>query len=142
MPIPSHTVDLILQFMHDGHALRQSCKLVGVAPSSFLDQMAVDSRDGGNLSERYAKARQACYDVKAEELEQLCSAPPPPEAYDRDGKLQSSWVNLRRLHVDTLKWTLSKVAPAKYGERVTVHNTDEKPPALNLIVEAKPEGVE
>jgi len=105
--------------MQAGVSLRQSCKLAGVSPPTFLRWCT----DSPTLSERYAQAREAMLDAILDETLALCDAPIP---CDDHGKTDVGLVNQRRLQVDTRKWLLSKLAPQRYGDRLDVTMTDAR----------------
>jgi hypothetical protein len=123
----------ILALMTDElKSLRQSCKAVGVATSTFILWTQTDE----DLSEQYAKARDALIDGIADDIMDISDLPPPIKA---DGSLDSAGVAHQRLRVDTRKWLLSKLAPKRYGERIEVDGNMTVSPVLDLLVAmAKP----
>ncbi|MEN9417102.1 MAG: Flavobacterium phage 11b [Pseudomonadota bacterium] len=107
---------LVLTAIADGLSVRKACEAAGVAPSSWVDWCDADEK----LGEQYAHARRRGADAEFERLQELADEPPPPTA---DGKLDSAWVQWKRLQIDTRKWALSKRRPEKYGDRIDVQQT-------------------
>ena len=122
--------DAVLTSMQAGISLRQSCKLAGVSPPTFLRWCA----DSPTLSERYAQAREAMLDAILDETLALCDAPVPT---DDNGRTDVGLVQQRRLQVDTRKWLLSKLAPHKYGERLDVTMTDARISIRGALADAQ-----
>ena len=100
----------------EGQSLRQACKAVKLATSTFLDWVGTDDK----LGERYARARATGAEVEFERLREIVEEEPPA---DMQGKVDSGWVAWKRMQVDTFKWQLSKKRPERYGDRIEQHHT-------------------
>lgn len=122
-PEQREKADRILEAMHNGKSLRQSCKALvgGPAPSTFCLWVTQDTE----LSEQYDKAREALIDRLADELFEISDAEPPKNP--TTGAFDSAAVAHQRLRVDTRKWALSKLAPKKYGDRVEIAGDADAP---------------
>jgi len=103
---PSH-ITVILASMEEGLSLRKAAKAAGVSPQSFL--RAVDASP--ELQEHYAGARARMLDAQAEELEDIGE-----RAANAESAVEVAGL---RLLADNRKWLLSKLAPKKYGDKVT-----------------------
>lgn len=70
---------------------------------------------------KYASARDAAFEIMADEVVELADTPAIEFASPGD----PSGVKHRQLKIDARKWILSKRASKKYGDRVDVHNTGQ-----------------
>lgn len=81
--------------------------------------------------DQYARAREAQADVMAEEILEIADTPEEgerrEEGSNKDGAFDKTVVEdmlgHRRLQVDARKWLMSKLAPKKYGDKVTAEHT-------------------
>jgi hypothetical protein len=97
----------ICERMAHGESLRAICKSEGMPPESTVRTWAIDDREG--FAAQYARAREAQMDALAEELIDIA---------DDVGKTDED-VQRSRLRVDTRKWLMSKIAPKRYGDKIT-----------------------
>ena len=109
----------------DGMSCLKSCEAVGVPLSLFLRWLNEDP----DLAERYAHAREVLIERMAAET--LAIADAPVGLTDR-GTMDSGAVQKQRLQVDTRKWLLSKLAPERYGGRITNERAKAPGEALRL----------
>lgn len=78
-----------------------------------------------DFSEKYARAREEQASVMAEEILAIAddSRNDNETRYDAKGEPyvveDKEWVNRSKLRIDARKWLASKLAPKKYGERIT-----------------------
>jgi hypothetical protein len=72
------------------------------------------------LRKRYDEATQDRADVLAEEVERIADEPIPEGL---DGPSMSAWIQRQRLRFDARRWASSKLAPRRYGDRITVEQT-------------------
>lgn len=100
-------IDAVLAAMEDGLSLRKAALENGTSPQSFL--RAVDASP--ELQEQYAHARARMLDAHAEQLEEIGERASTAESAVEVAGL--------RLLSDNRKWLLSKLAPKKYGDKVT-----------------------
>lgn len=124
-PIPqAMRADFVIERMHEGYAMNQACKVSDITRQSFL--RVVEARP--ELADRYARAREALMDIKAEELEEIGE-----RAANAETAVEVAGL---RLLADNRKWLLSKLAPKRYGDKVetTVVGPDGGPVALSLKV--------
>ena len=102
---------LILRRVSEGSTLRKVCRDEGI-PESTVRTWARDNRDG--FAAKYAQARAVQVDALADELIEV--------AYRDDLDPQD-----KRVRCDTIKWTLSKLAPKRFGDRLLVAGDAENP---------------
>jgi len=88
------------------------------------------------FSYQYACARELQADSLAEEVLAIGDDARGDVVVDADGKERTNWENVQRsrLRCDNRKWFCGKVAPKKYGERVTaeVSGPDGRPIETSL----------
>ena len=75
------------------------------------------------LAEQYARAREIRADIIFEDLEYLANEQPRTAP---DGKIDSGWVQMQRLKIDTFKWQLGKMKPKVYGDKLDVTSGGDK----------------
>lgn len=119
--------DAVLRMMACGMTLNQSCKELKLSPST-VRLWALDDRDG--FAAKYARARDLMLDYWADDLIDICDDGTNDwmERRDADGNVVGWQVNgeniqRSRLRVDTRKWTLSKLRPDRYGDKVSVDHS-------------------
>lgn len=87
-----------------GESLTSICKDAGMPSRSTVTAWYIDNREG--FSEHYAKARDIGLDVMADQVMEIADG--TSEDIQRD-----------RLRFDARRWYLSKLAPKRYGDKVT-----------------------
>ena len=99
----------ICQMVESGMSLVSICALPDMPHIStiydWIDNMP-------NLSDKYARARQRQADTLASMV--------MPEAFNAHD------AQIGRLRIDALKWTASKLAPKKYGDKVEIEQTGQQ----------------
>jgi hypothetical protein len=96
----------VVEQIASGHSLRAICDADGMpAPSTICLWLSED----GEFAEQYTRARERQADWYADEIIEIA-----------DGATDA---NLARLRVDARKWKASKLAPKKYGDKVTNEHT-------------------
>lgn len=111
-----------------GESLRAICSdQDGVFPAeSTVRLWATDDVQG--FAAQYARARDVGLDCKADEL--LAVASTPVVATKEVSKpltgteiTTGDAVDRSKLHVDALKWYLSKLAPKRYGDKIAIEHS-------------------
>lgn len=104
--------DEIFDRLGNGETLAGICedKHIPITDQAVRKRVIQDA--SGELGRRYAQARDHGLDRLAEELLKLTRG-----LLSRKG-LSSEYVQAMRLHVDTLKWYLCKLAPKRYGDQI------------------------
>lgn len=107
-----------------GESLRSVCRDEAMpAHSTFL---LWTSRDEA-LSDQYAQARDARADLIFDEMLEIADTPEVGQKTVSKATgleiTEADMIEHRRLRVDTRKWILSRMAPKKYGDKVTQEHT-------------------
>lgn len=105
-----------------GESLRTICRDDGMpAQSTVFLWLAAHSE----FSEQYARAREAQTDAMAEEILEIADDG-SNDTYTKENADGSTYeavntdhIQRSRLRVDTRKWLMVRLAPKKYGDRVT-----------------------
>lgn len=104
----------------------QAAGTVGIPLSTFTKWCNEDSA----LGERYAQARDELIERIAGETISIADAPVP---LTPNGATDNGAVQKQRLQVDTRKWLLSKLAPKKFGDKVTLAGDSDSPLSVERI---------
>jgi hypothetical protein len=104
-------IPLVLELMHEGKSLRKACEQMAVPIRTFLDWVDADA----DLATQYTHARARMLDVHAEQLEEFGDHATAAESAVE----VAGW----KLKSDNRKWLLSKLAPKKYGDKITQEHT-------------------
>lgn len=125
----------ICKRLAQGESLRSICKDAHMPDESSVREWAIYDKYG--FSAQYRKARDIGLDVMADEI--LDIADDGVNDYmERQGKhgrkvIQNKEAAARsRLRVDTRKWYLTKMAPKRYGDRITTEVTNPDGSLTNL----------
>lgn len=96
-----------------GASLRAAAAAEGVEPITVLNWCKAHP----DFAIQYARARETGYQMWADRITELCA-----EAHEvaMDTECGQQRISAIRLHIDTLKWQLSKMLPKVYGERQAV----------------------
>ena len=106
-------VDEILERIMSGESVNAICSEPGMpARKSFYMWIIEDDK----LRERYESALNARVHSMSEDLLDIADAAVPTTPM---GTTDTGAVAKQRLQVDTRKWLLSKLAPKKYGDKIT-----------------------
>lgn len=96
--------DDICQLIAQGESLRKICERPGMPSLSMVFRWLNEQAE---FRDQYARARESQADFLLEELLEISDLATPED------------VNVAKLRVDARKWFITKVAPKKYGDRVT-----------------------
>jgi hypothetical protein len=99
----------VLAAIEEGASLRAACRAVGMSTSTWYD--ATDSDEA--LALRYARARERCLAAWADDIIYIADSCEP----------SADAIAHAKVAIDSRKWTLAKLMPNKYGDRVAVDNT-------------------
>jgi hypothetical protein len=108
----------ILEAIANGQSLSSILRQEGMPSYAWAK---VQLRGDPEIRRMYDQAIEDRGDRLAEELIELAFRPLPEGL---DGREQSALVQLRRLQLDTLKWSASKLRPRAYGDRLDVSVTN------------------
>lgn len=115
----------------EGQSLREVCRGKGMPGETTVRSWAIDDVHG--FSAQYAKAREAGYQLLADELLEIADDGSNDwmQRKNADGDSEDvvnhEHIARSRLRVDTRKWMLSKVLPKIYGDKVAVTGGDGGP---------------
>jgi hypothetical protein len=124
--------EALSQAILDGMALEglscfKACEAVGVPIGTFIGWTVDDPK----LAESYTRAREALIERMAADTLAIADA---PVGSTEHGTTDSGAVQKQRLQVDTRKWLLSKLAPKKYGDKVTLAGDEENPVKADISI--------
>jgi hypothetical protein len=112
----------ICKKLGNGESLRQICASSGMPGKTTIIKWLESNLD---FRAQYARARELQAEHWAEEIIQIAddSRNDFIEKENRDGStyeaVDNEHINRSRLRVDTRKWLMARLAPKKYGDRVT-----------------------
>lgn len=111
----------------EGLSCFKSCEAVGVPIGTFIGWTV----ENAELAESYTRARETLIERMAAETLAIADM---PVGSTEHGTTDSGAVQKQRLQVDTRKWLLSKLAPKKYGDKVTLAGDEENPMKADISV--------
>ena len=124
--------EVIAQAVIDGMALEglscfKACEAVGVPIGTFIKW----TTESAELSESYTRAREVLIERMASDTLAIADA---PVGSTEHGTTDSGAVQKQRLQVDTRKWLLSKLAPKRYGDKLTLAGDEANPMKADISV--------
>lgn len=115
--------EIILEELSKGRSLASICREIGRAPTTIYrwEDNIEDFRN------RYARAREWGMHSRADEI------------IDLSNQADSQNYNAIRVMIDARKWTMSKIAPKHYGDRLTTEVTgkDGKDLPISIVIGQK-----
>jgi len=110
---------IICDRLAKGESLRSICRDASIPDRATVNSWIVNDKHG--FFAQYARAREVGLDEMADELFDIADDSTRDTFVDDNGneRTNSEVVARSRLRVDTRKWYLSKLAPKKYGDRIT-----------------------
>lgn len=108
----------VMDGMRSGLSAFKACKAVGVNQSTFNDWLNADAE----MSAEYARAREDLLEMMASDLLDIADR---PVGSTESGGTDSGAVADKKVQIDTRKWLLSKLAPKKYGDKITQEHTGQ-----------------
>lgn len=120
----------VLERLREGKSLRASCEDMGLDHSTFAWWVVRNEPEG--IANQYTQAREVGCEVVADGIDELARTA-LTEAVASGPKMANAVVQAIRLQVDTLKWTLAKRNPGRYGEKVDM-TSGGKPLEVQTIV--------
>ena len=122
----------ICEHIAQGKSLRTIAEMEGMPHQATI--MAWLDGSHPDFSEQYARAREAQADKLAEETLLIADESSQDTYVDADGNVKTNTEAIQRskLRVDTRKWLASKMAPKKYGDKVTQEHTGANGGAIQV----------
>src|SRR6185312_4418034 len=111
--------DRICDRLMRGDSLNAICSEDAFPPESTVRQWVTDNREG--FSAKYARAREIGADREFDQLNAIASEEPPKVK----GFVDSGWVAWKRNQIDTMKWSLARKLPKKYGHKLDLNHSGE-----------------
>lgn len=129
--------DEICAALAEGRTLREVCRTRRAGDPSFpaaptVRWWVVNDNDG--FAERYARAREAQAEAWSDEIVEIADTPAPglkitTKADGSQETVTGDMVDRAKLQMDSRKWLMARLHPAKFGDRVAVQplGKDGKP---------------
>lgn len=126
------TADIICGRLAEGESLRRICKDEDMPASSTVFKWLAAHRE---FSEQYTRAREAQADAMADEILEIADEGRNDTYMGEDGveRTDHDVIARSRLRVDARKWLASKMAPKKYGDKVTQEHTGPNGGPVQII---------
>lgn len=134
-------VAVILERLAEGESLRAICRDENMPSQSMVFRWLADNQ---SFREQYARARESQADYWADEIIEISDDGANDTYKDADGheRTNQDVIARSRLRVDTRKWLMARMAPKKYGDKITqeVTGADGAPlvPIINLTGRPEP----
>lgn len=111
--------------MADGELLAEIADSLGVKRTTLYMQLQAAPK----LVDAYARAREEGLHARGERLRLLAQEQVERSA---NGSLDSAAVAQLKLRVDVEKWTLAKLLPRVYGDKLAIGGADDLPPLKTM----------
>lgn len=124
-----------------GESLREICRSEDMPGKSTVMRWLAEHQE---FRDQYAGAREAQADYYAEEIIEISDDGKNDTYIDDNGNTRTDQevIGRSRLRVDTRKWLMARMAPKKYGDKITqeVTGADGAPlvPIINLTGRPEP----
>jgi hypothetical protein len=110
---------MICRRLAEGESLRKICADEKMPAISTVMLWLFDG-EHEEFSERYARAREAQAEIRADEIVDIADDSVNDTMTDEDGKTIVNYDHIQRsrLRVDARKWVAAKLLPKRYGDKV------------------------
>lgn len=134
----------ICERIRKGEWLHKIAGTEGLPPEATLYRWLDDNED---FRELYARAREDRTDRMAAEMLEIADDSAEDTIFvqdsDKDGEgarevQNHEWINRSRLRVDARKWLMSKLAPKRYGDKITQEITGKDGAPLVPVINIGP----
>jgi hypothetical protein len=118
--------DLICELLAQGHSLRKICRLEDMP--HFVTVFRWMQKDE-EFCKQYRAARDVQADYFMDEIVDIADDTSEDELFTEDGRkcMNSEFVQRSKLRIDARKWAASKIAPKKYGDKVSIGGDPDNP---------------
>lgn len=126
--------DVICERIADGESLRGICKDEDMPNKATVFKWLAARKE---FSDQYARARESQAETMADEILAIADDGLNDTYLDDDGNERTNHdvIARSRLRVDARKWLASKLAPKKYGDKVTQEHTGADGGPLDLSLQ-------
>ena len=104
----------VFLLMNEGKSLRKACDQEGISEATVLRW--IDQDESGEWSKQYTRARDGLISFHAAEIVRLADDLTKP---GNDAPLSSEAVAAAKLQIYARQWTLARLAPKRFGDKVT-----------------------
>lgn len=112
--------DAICERIAEGESLRAICAAEEMPNKATVFRWLANNKA---FSDQYARARESQADLMADEILEIADETERDTILTDSGeKPNAEWISRSRLRVDARKWLASKMAPKKYGDKVTAEH--------------------
>lgn len=118
MTIPQEKREAVLRSVMEGASVRKACRDNEVTRSELYLDLAADEA----FADHYARALAIRADEQFDEMDEIVDTVQADPAEIAKAKLK----------VDTRKWTLARMNPRKYGDKLQVGGADDLPPVATV----------
>ena len=125
--------DIICERIAKGESLRKICLDDNMpAHSTILKWL----RDIDGFSSQYARAREDQAEFYLDEIIAISDESSQDKIANEDGteRTDSEAIQRSKLRVDTRKWAMAKLAPKKYGDKITQEVTGANGDPISLLL--------
>ena len=113
--------DRICEHIAEGASLRAVCRLSEMPSASTVFKWLSEEPA---FAEQYARACEARAETMFEDMLDIADESGFDTIQGENGdRANTEWISRSKLRVDTRKWMLSKMAPKKYGDKITQEHT-------------------
>lgn len=133
----SKTANEICARIAEGESLRSVCRDEGM-PDKRTVLRWLDAH--AEFRPQYARAMEARADYWADEIVTISDDSSQDVLVDPESgneRINSEFVARARLRVDTRKWLMARMAPKKYGDKITTEHTGEIKLSPTININAK-----
>lgn len=123
----------IFDLIESGKSLRFALSKIPLSSKSFYEWIEEDA----DKVKQYARALDERTELKFESIEMDYME--EPQRDPETGKIDSAWVALQRLKIDSKKWELGKLKPKKYGDKLHHSGDKDNPIIIQSSKEFTPE---
>lgn len=113
----------------EGLSARKAILNAKISSSTFWDWLGKDEAKAN----QYARACEERADAVFESIEDDYSI--TPERDVETGRIDTGWVQLQRLKIDAKKWSLGKMNPKKYGDKVDLTSNGKTIQSTPLVLQ-------
>lgn len=128
--------DRVCEGLASGKGLEAVCAGDGIPNASTIYRW-LEAHE--NFREKYARARQIQADRYFDEIVQIADDGSRDYRQDDEGRdvVDHDHIARSRLRVEARKWTASKLAPKKYGEKLELSGDADAPLTVNVVTQFK-----